>query len=86
MRKYEFTWDLIGDIAEGRSNLGKDIDVEVYRLMQFTLRDILEEKLGSEETDKIFYEAGRKAGMAFYQHYIHSASSIDEFVRKTQEA
>ena len=85
MRKYEFNWDLLGDVDEGRANLGSDVNVEIYRLMQFTLRDIIEEKYGSETADEIFYAAGRKAGFEFYKHYVDPVSSVDEFVRKTQE-
>ena len=41
-RKYPFTWDLLGDLDNGRPNLGRSTRVEVYRLMQFCLRDVLE--------------------------------------------
>jgi hypothetical protein len=41
-RKYPFTWDLLGDLDKGRPNLGRSTRVEVYRLMQFCLRDVLE--------------------------------------------
>ena len=36
-----FEWNMIGDIHEGRPNLGNTMDVAVYRLMQFTLRDVI---------------------------------------------
>ena len=82
--KYEFNWDLLGDIDAGRSNLGKFVGLEVYRLMQFTLRDILEKKVGTETTDEIFYDAGHKAGAEFYDHLIAPVSSVEEFIQKTQ--
>jgi hypothetical protein len=41
-RKYAFSWDLLGDIEKGRPNLGNTTRIEVYRLMQFTFRDIIE--------------------------------------------
>lgn len=85
MRKYEFSWDLIGDVAEGREHLGTEMDVEVYRLMQFTLRDVLEERLGAEAVDEVFYEAGRLAGKAFFQNLIAPVETLDEFVNKTQQ-
>jgi predicted hydrocarbon binding protein len=85
MRKYEFSWDLIGDIKEGRPNLGTDVDLELYRLMQFTLRDTIEQLHGTEEADHIFREAGKVAGKYFYEKYIHPVSSVDEFVSKTQK-
>ena len=36
----KFNWSMIGNIGEGRPNLGNTMDVSVYRLMQFTLRDV----------------------------------------------
>lgn len=86
MRKYEFNKMLIGDVAEGRPNLGVNVGVEMYRLMQFSLRDVIEEELGSEKTDEIFYKAGYKAGRFFYNEHIQPVTSIDEFVSKTQSA
>jgi|GEM_PF-3565275 len=32
-----FKWELLGDVKEGRPNLGKMMYVSVYRLIQFTL-------------------------------------------------
>ncbi len=37
----QFVWSMLGDIAEGRPNLGPMVHVAVYRLMQFTLRATL---------------------------------------------
>ncbi|MDR2355589.1 MAG: 4-vinyl reductase [Clostridiales Family XIII bacterium] len=85
MRKYEFNWDLIGDIEEGRPNLGPHVDLDMYRLMQFTMRDTLETRYGEEATDEIFYAAGKLAGTEFYEHHIKPVSGVDEFVGKTQQ-
>ncbi|MCL2889624.1 MAG: 4-vinyl reductase [Eggerthellaceae bacterium] len=84
MMRYQFTWDLIGDIAEGRANLGDQVGVDVYRLMQFTLRAVIEEKYGTEVTDEIFFAAGKIAGTQFYEHAIMPVASLNEFVSKTQ--
>lgn len=86
MRKYKFTKELIGNLALGRPNLGNATDLELYRLMQFTLRDVAEQRFGTEEADKLFYEAGKVAGKYFYESYINPASSIEEFVSKAQKA
>lgn len=85
MRKYEFSWELIGDVEEGRENLGTQMDVDVYRLMQFTLRDVMEQKIGADETDQLFYEAGILAGKEFYKKLIAPVETLDEFVSKTQK-
>jgi uncharacterized protein len=83
-RKYEFNWGLIGDIAVGRPNLGHYANVEVYRLMQFTFRDVMEQQLGSENTDQLFYQAGKLAGTKFYQQYFRHLHDFKEFVKSLQ--
>ena len=57
-----FSWDLLGDIKEGRPNLGGTMFVSVYRLMQFTLRDVLIQEFGVQKADEIFFKSGEVAG------------------------
>jgi len=83
-RKYAFMWDLLGDIELGRPNLGSFTRIEVYRLMQYTLRDVIEAKLGTDATDEIFYEAGKMAGFAFFEHFLAGTKDVGEFARKLQ--
>ena len=84
-RKYKFSWDLLGDIANGRPNLGPKMRLEVYRLLQFTFRDIIEQHYGSEKTDQIFYEAGKLAGVEFYKHSFSKINDFNKFVKNLQE-
>jgi predicted hydrocarbon binding protein len=84
-RRYNFSWDLLGDIDLGRPNLGNEIKLEVYRLMQFTLRDVIEAEYGTEKTDKLFYEAGKIAGKAFNEHMLQNCADMKEFVKKLQQ-
>lgn len=83
-RKYQFSWDLLGDIALGRPNLGHNTRLEVYRLMQFCIRDVLEQDLGPEKADEIFYQAGYLAGNEFYKNVLGQHSDFNEFVRTLQ--
>lgn len=62
----QFKWSMLGDIEGGRPNLGPRMHVSVYRLMQYTLRDILIRDLGVEKADRAFFEAGKKAGEEYY--------------------
>ena len=82
--KYQFSWNLLGDIALGRPNLGHQTRVEVYRLMQFCFRDVIEKSYGAEVADKIFYDSGYLAGQHFYQNLMKPVSEFDEFIRKLQ--
>ena len=85
-RKYAFSWNLLGNIEEGRPNLGNQTRLEVYRLMQFCFRDVMEQKLGTEETDRIFYDSGYLAGSQFYTNVIGQPADMDDFVKKLQAA
>ena len=81
----EFDWSMIGNIGEGRPNLGNTMDVSVYRLMQFTLRDVLIKNYDAGTADKIFYEAGKSAGKEFCSELITQKDDFNEFVAELQE-
>jgi predicted hydrocarbon binding protein len=78
--KYNFKWKDLGDIALGRPNLGPLTQVAVYRLMQYTMRDVLEKRYGIEETNKIFYDSGFLAGKEFCLNVLNKSLPFSEFV------
>jgi len=80
----QFDWSLIGNIGEGRPNLGHTMDVSVYRLMQFTLRDVLIKEFDAESADRIFFEAGNHAGRQFFKELITKKDDFNEFVVELQ--
>ena len=82
-RKYIFTWDLIGDLG-ARENLGPSTRVENYRLMQFTLRDVLERHYGSETADIMFQEAGDLAGREFCKQFLGHEKDFQSFIVSLQ--
>ena len=84
MKTYTFFWDLLG-VEDGRPNLGTKIDLESYRLMIFSMRDVLEDKFGRAATDEVLFAAGKLAGAEFYTHYIAPVAGLDEFISKTQQ-
>jgi len=84
-RKYEFSWNLLGDIATGRPNLGPNTRLEVYRLMQFVFRDVMEQNIGTEKTDQIFYDAGKLAGVEFYKNAFSNIKDFNQFIKSLQE-
>jgi predicted hydrocarbon binding protein len=81
----QFSWEDLGNIQEGRPNLGDSTSVVVYRLMQYTLRDVLIKTLGPERAGDIFYEAGRKAGKEFCKNLLDTALEFNEFVAELQK-
>src|SRR5512139_243863 len=76
-----FNWDMIGSIAEGRPNLGPTMDLSVYRLMQFTLRDVLIQEHGVEAADRLFYKAGELAGRELFKAVITQETDFAAFIR-----
>jgi predicted hydrocarbon binding protein len=80
-----FDWCMLGNAGEGRPNLGFTMDVSMYRLMQFTLRDVLIKDFDTATADRIFYEAGEIAGRAVYENLVTQKYSFDEFIHDLQE-
>ena len=83
-RTYEFNWDIIGDIQEGRPNLGSQVNLLLYRLMQFTFHEVSVKKFGDIGSDQLFREAGNIAGKFFYEHFLkeYKALPMDGFLKK----
>lgn len=85
-RKYAFTWELVGaDMSQARPSLGPTLNIEMYRLLQFTMRDVLEQRYGTEVVDSLFFYAGVLAGKAFYERFCSEAKDVKELVRTIEE-
>lgn len=83
-RSNEFNWSDIGDIKLGRTNLGEDMPVMIYRMLQSTLRNVLIKDLGEEATAQYFRSAGKMAGIAFTQNILNTNLSPYEFIAELQ--
>lgn len=82
---YKFTWDGIGDIKKGRENLGENMPVLVYRLLEYTMLDVLVEEYGPEKADELFVRSGYKAGKAIVENVLDTSKPLDEFVGDLQK-
>ncbi|RUM40596.1 MAG: 4-vinyl reductase [Desulfocapsa sp.] len=82
----KFSWNDLGDIEKGRPAMGELTHVAVYRLMQFTLRDVLIKRYGPETAGKIFYEAGKNAGHSFCQNLLDTSKPLDAFIAELQKS
>ena len=69
----------------GRENLGAELPVAVYRLLEYSLREELTEQLGKEEQIRIFRNAGFRAGTFFAQKYLDSSLEMAEFTAQLQK-
>jgi predicted hydrocarbon binding protein len=81
----KFQWADLGDLVEGRPNLGLTMPVLVYRLFQFTMRDVLITECGVEITNRIFWRSGWEAGRAFAANLLDLALPFPLFVAQLQQ-
>jgi predicted hydrocarbon binding protein len=81
---HRFQWKDLGDIAAGRPNLGSTTNVAVYRLMQYTLRDVLITRFDPDTASKILREAGKLAGTEFCRNLLKTELDFSGFVADLQ--
>lgn len=80
--KFELTWENLGDIEEGRPTFRTDCPVLIYRLLQFSLRNVIEEELGEGAGNEYLYKAGRLAGKLIYDKFLADVKDLDGLVNK----
>lgn len=83
---YRFKWQDLGDIDTGRPNLGATTSVAVYRLMQYTLRDVLITRYDPETASDILREAGRVAGCEYCANVLDAGQDFSSFVAELQHS
>ena len=76
-----FVWDKLGDIKSGRADLGEEVPVSVYRLLEFTVNDVLNEEFGKERADDIFRKAGFKAGSELTNNVLNVQTDLVQFTQ-----
>jgi uncharacterized protein len=82
---YRFQWKDLGDIQAGRPNLGPNTSVSVYRLMQYTLRDVLITRYGVDAANEALVQAGKLAGSEFCKNVLNANLGFDEFIADLQD-
>jgi predicted hydrocarbon binding protein len=81
----EFIWENIGDIKDGRGSLGEEMPVLVYRLMQYTMLDVLTKAYGSDKANDYFRAAGHLAGSELAKNTLDLKADFSKFVSNLQE-
>lgn len=80
-----FSWSHLGNIQEGRPNLGMHTRVEVYRLMQYTMRAVLDDEFGDSETRRLLARAGRISGEEFCKNKLDITLPLNKFIARLHE-
>jgi len=82
----EFAWENLGDIKEGRKDLGEEMPILVYRLMQYTMLDVLSKALGLEKANEYFREAGFLAGSEYAKNTLNLKAEFNAFTAELQKS
>ncbi|MCL2444438.1 MAG: 4-vinyl reductase [Treponema sp.] len=86
-KKHEnFCWNNIGDVKLGRGDLGEEMPVIVYRLMQYTMLDVLSKAHGLEQANEYFRQAGFLAGTEFTKNTMDINVDFNTFIANLQKA
>ncbi len=67
-----------------RGNLGEELPVLVYRMLEYSLKDELVQRYGKDTQVDIFRSAGRTAGEYFAKHMLDTNQPMDAFVNQLQ--
>lgn len=81
----QFQWKDLGNIEQGRPNLGPTTLVAVYRLMQYTMRDILIVEYDPQTASQLLVKAGKLAGSEFCKAVLNVKLEFNEFIADLQE-
>ena len=78
-------WENLGDIKEGRGDLGEEMPVLIYRLMQYTMLDVLSREYGLENANRSFYRAGYLAGTELAKNTLDLKTDFYDFITNLQQ-
>lgn len=67
-----------------RGNLGEELPVLVYRMLEYSLKEELCRRFGKDEQIDIFRNAGRMAGEYFARKMLNLDQPLDKFVGELQ--
>jgi predicted hydrocarbon binding protein len=82
----KFRWENLGNIKEGRGDLGEEMPVLVYRLMQFTMLDILTQEYGMVQANELWRQCGFLAGTEFAKNILDLDVDLDTFIANLQKS
>ena len=77
--------DYLGYNCSGRGNLGEDVPVFVYRMLEYSLKEILSETYGKDVQAELFRKAGFKAGTFFARKMLDTGLEFNAFVAQLQQ-
>lgn len=82
----DFSWENLGNIKEGRKELGENMPVLLYRMFAYSMNHILTRDGGQDYAVDIFRRAGYLAGAEFARNILNLSADPNAFIFSLQEA
>ena len=82
----DFDWKIMEGIEVGRGDLGTEMPVLLYRLMQYTLLEDLTKHYGLDQANEHFRSAGFRAGYEYAKNVLNLDVEFNVFVSNLQES
>lgn len=76
--------DYLNYNQNSRENLGADLPVLVYRMLEYSMKEELRKRFGRDEQIDIFRSAGYMAGEYFANNYLNLDEPLEQFVKQLQ--
>ena len=80
-----FRWIDLMNTADGRKNLGDMVPVELYRGLEYSIRQAMEEKFGKETAIEVLRNAGRLSGEQFAKTSLDLDKDLNSFLASVQK-
>ena len=72
-------------LSGSRSNLGDDMPVAIYRMMQYTMQEVLRRAHGVEKARSYFRQAGVLSGIQFTKNLLDLQQELSVFLANLQK-
>lgn len=81
---HRFSWSKLGNIKEGRGDLGEEMPVVVYRLMEYCMNHVLADEFGVEKANDLFRKTGYLAGSEFAKNMLDLSQDLSGLFAQLQ--
>ncbi len=76
--------DCLAYDENSRGNLGEQLPVFVYRMLEYSLKEALVSRFGKDVQIELFRNAGHLAGTYFAKHMLNIDQPLDSFISELQ--
>lgn len=77
--------NMLENSVHERRNMGMQMPVVVYRLLEYAIRDSVRTRYGKDEANEVLREAGQRSGRYFTGHFLNVSLKFEQFIAQLQK-